>query len=124
MKRINSINFEDLPIGAKNKCREMTTEATKDLPVDERFASLGKVFVLVSTLTQGDARWVCQEVLRHLTGRGERRGGYHPKHKHVWTIESPDGKTSYGICKECGETKGFYNSVEAAMGDKHDQLDR
>ncbi len=121
MKRMNSINFEDLPPDVKNKCKEMTTTITEDLPVDARYAILGKVFVLVSTLTQGDARWVCQEVLRHLTGRGERRGGYHPKHKHTWAIESPNGKTSYGICKECGATKEFYNSIETVMDGKHDQ---
>ena len=28
---------------------------------------------------------------------------------HFWVIESADGPTSQGICKYCGEKKGFIN---------------
>jgi len=31
--------------------------------------------------------------------------------RHYWLIDSPNGATSQGICKFCGEEKDFYNSV-------------
>ena len=30
---------------------------------------------------------------------------------HHWAIESPNGPTSVGACKRCGETKEFKNSI-------------
>ena len=30
---------------------------------------------------------------------------------HHWAIESPNGPTSVGSCKRCGETKEFKNSI-------------
>jgi hypothetical protein len=30
---------------------------------------------------------------------------------HFWRIESPNGRTSVGRCKYCGDTKEFLNSV-------------
>ena len=35
--------------------------------------------------------------------------------KHHWLIEMPQGATSVGRCKRCGESKEFANSL-AAMG--------
>lgn len=32
--------------------------------------------------------------------------------RHHWIIESARGPTSGGMCKLCGEKKGFYNSWE------------
>ncbi len=32
--------------------------------------------------------------------------------RHHWIIESASGPTSGGVCKLCGEKKGFYNSWE------------
>jgi hypothetical protein len=32
--------------------------------------------------------------------------------KHFWKIESPDGPTSTGRCKLCGEKREFNNSYE------------
>lgn len=29
---------------------------------------------------------------------------------HYWVIEAPEGPTSRGVCKFCGEVKEFYNS--------------
>jgi hypothetical protein len=32
---------------------------------------------------------------------------------HYWQIQSPDGSTSGGICKRCGERREFFNSAQA-----------
>ena len=32
--------------------------------------------------------------------------------KHHWLIESPHGPVSKGICRLCGDEKGFRNSLE------------
>lgn len=32
--------------------------------------------------------------------------------RHHWIIESARGPTSCGVCKLCGEKRGFYNSWE------------
>lgn len=31
---------------------------------------------------------------------------------HHWAIESPNGPTSYGNCRRCGETREFKNSIQ------------
>jgi hypothetical protein len=31
------------------------------------------------------------------------------RHAHHWVIEEPNGNTSTGRCKRCGETKAFKN---------------
>ena len=31
---------------------------------------------------------------------------------HHWVIESPDGPVSRGVCKLCGQVRGFANSIE------------
>jgi hypothetical protein len=31
---------------------------------------------------------------------------------HFWKIRSPNGKTSMGTCKLCGEKRKFMNSIE------------
>jgi hypothetical protein len=31
---------------------------------------------------------------------------------HHWVIESPDGPTSSGICRDCGEMRDFKNSIQ------------
>ena len=31
---------------------------------------------------------------------------------HRWSIESPNGPTSYGKCKYCGEVREFKNSIK------------
>ena len=35
---------------------------------------------------------------------------------HWWVIQEPDGMTSGGVCKFCGKTKQFFNSVDASLG--------
>lgn len=35
-------------------------------------------------------------------------------HIHHWMIESPNGKTSPGVCKLCGEARDFRNSYDKA----------
>ena len=35
-----------------------------------------------------------------------------PDCPHHWAIESPNGPTSYGTCKRCGETREFRNSIK------------
>ncbi len=32
-------------------------------------------------------------------------------HAHYWIIETPDGLTSKGVCKRCGETRTFPNAM-------------
>jgi len=31
---------------------------------------------------------------------------------HHWMIESPNGPTSYGTCRSCGEIREFKNSIQ------------
>ena len=33
-------------------------------------------------------------------------------HAHHWSIESPNGSTSKGVCKNCGARKEFSNYIE------------
>lgn len=33
-------------------------------------------------------------------------------HPHRWLIETPNGATSQGVCRTCGEERTFYNSIE------------
>jgi hypothetical protein len=35
--------------------------------------------------------------------------------KHHWVIEGPNGPTSAGVCKLCGEQRLFYNDPEQAL---------
>ncbi len=35
-----------------------------------------------------------------------------PDCAHHWAIQSPNGPTSHGTCKRCGETKEFKNSIK------------
>ena len=30
---------------------------------------------------------------------------------HHWVIEAPDGRTSFGKCRYCGQVKEFYNDL-------------
>ena len=39
----------------------------------------------------------------------------HENCKHHWKIESPNGTTSKGKCRKCGEIKEFYNSHSYSM---------
>ncbi len=32
-------------------------------------------------------------------------------HAHHWLIETPDGLTSKGVCKKCGEVRTFPNAM-------------
>ena len=41
---------------------------------------------------------------------------------HHWTIESPNGKESTGVCKRCGSTKNFANSTESVMWERTNTL--
>ncbi|MFH1088211.1 MAG: hypothetical protein V1737_06485 [Chloroflexota bacterium] len=59
--------------------REHKDSYTATQPLEAKHIALGRVWQALSKLNQGDARWVCKEVLRKLTGRDETRGGYHPK---------------------------------------------
>ena len=36
-----------------------------------------------------------------------------PSHIHHWVIEPPDGPTSPGVCRGCGEVRSFQNSLYA-----------
>jgi hypothetical protein len=38
--------------------------------------------------------------------------------KHHWVIEPPDGPTSKGVCKVCGEVKVFDNILEDLLSIK------
>ncbi len=31
---------------------------------------------------------------------------------HHWAIESPNGPTSFGICRRCGDRREFKNSIQ------------
>ncbi len=35
---------------------------------------------------------------------------------HHWSIDIADGPRSEGICKKCGETKSFSNSIDTRQG--------
>lgn len=38
-----------------------------------------------------------------------------PECRHHWLIESPQGATSWGTCKLCGERREFMNSASDAL---------
>ena len=38
---------------------------------------------------------------------------------HHWAIDRPAGPISKGVCKKCGETRQFSNSVEYSIIQKH-----
>lgn len=40
-----------------------------------------------------------------------------PQCQHHWLIESPQGATSWGFCKRCGERRQFMNSASDALWD-------
>jgi hypothetical protein len=37
---------------------------------------------------------------------------------HRWRIESPNGATSHGVCKHCGEERDFPNSAEDGLWER------
>ncbi|MDE2837333.1 MAG: hypothetical protein OXL97_07480 [Chloroflexota bacterium] len=47
-----------------------------------------------------------------MTQQGIEVAEAEPGCAHHWAIESPNGPTSYGICKRCGETREFRNSIK------------
>ncbi len=38
--------------------------------------------------------------------------------KHYWMIDSPNGPTSEGVCKICGERSEFRNSMQGSGWDR------
>jgi len=38
-----------------------------------------------------------------------------PCNAHWWVIETPNGKVSVGVCKYCGEERGFYNWIREGV---------
>ena len=34
---------------------------------------------------------------------------------HHWVIDMPNGRTSQGVCKNCGDTSEFFNSYDPVM---------
>lgn len=43
---------------------------------------------------------------------------------HHWVIETPNGAASAGVCKRCGVSKQFTNSLENAGWDRGLEVDR
>ncbi len=41
---------------------------------------------------------------------------------HHWSIESPNGRESLGVCKRCGAKKRFSNSTESVMWEQTNTL--
>ena len=41
---------------------------------------------------------------------------------HHWSIESPNGRESRGICKRCGAKRSFANSTESVMWEQTNTL--
>ncbi len=41
-----------------------------------------------------------------------------PECEHHWVIESPNGPTSAGVCKTCGQRSEFKNSVQGSGWDR------
>lgn len=41
---------------------------------------------------------------------------------HHWVIEPPNGRTSSGVCKRCGEHRDFANANEAVMWEQTNTL--
>ena len=35
-----------------------------------------------------------------------------PEHQHYFTVDTPNGRTSRGVCTKCGEVRDFFNSIE------------
>lgn len=45
-------------------------------------------------------------------------GGAFEECVHFWLIESPNGPTSLGVCKLCGRTQAFRNSLTTSTWNK------
>ena len=41
---------------------------------------------------------------------------------HHWSIESPNGRESQGVCKRCGEVRAFSNSNASVMWEQTNTL--
>ena len=39
--------------------------------------------------------------------------------RHYWLIEAPEGPTSLGVCRYCGQERTFENRFENHSGDAH-----
>ena len=39
--------------------------------------------------------------------------------RHYWLIEAPEGPTSLGVCRYCGQERTFENRLETHLGDAH-----
>lgn len=73
----NKIKFEDLPDEVIEKL-DLKGEATHgDLPVAERLVVMGKVLRPLAGLTNRDALWVLDRVMKMIRGQKDRRGGNH-----------------------------------------------
>ena len=35
-----------------------------------------------------------------------------PEHQHFFTVDTPNGRTSRGVCTKCCEVKHFFNSID------------
>lgn len=44
--------------------------------------------------------------------------------KHHWVIESPNGPTSIGKCKICGDSSEFRNSIQGSGWDRENPQSR
>jgi len=44
--------------------------------------------------------------------------------KHHWVIDSPNGPTSVGVCKICGEKSDFRNSMPGSGWDRENPQSR
>ncbi|MBI2327485.1 hypothetical protein HYU92_04150 [Candidatus Curtissbacteria bacterium] len=42
--------------------------------------------------------------------------------QHYWLIEPPQGPTSPGVCKHCGDSKTFLNNLDGGYRDRDDLL--
>lgn len=41
---------------------------------------------------------------------------------HHWVIDSPSGRASRGVCRNCGRSKSFANSTESVMWEQTNTL--
>jgi hypothetical protein len=48
----------------------------------------------------------------------ETRGARHGSCRHHWVIQSPNGVTSRGVCKNCGRQRDFPNAAADAMWER------
>ncbi len=62
------VKLDDLPIALQAKVTGLINP-NGDTPVEDRYSILGKILILLSSLSKADAQWVTREALKFMYDR-------------------------------------------------------